>query len=330
MTPSGSCNKQLISVDDAIPAAAMWSPQNQRGVKCSTLQQLANQLGVDHRTGFVPSPMDNTGVQYGLAALNSGQITPQQFISLNQAIGGFDVLGAPVPKRSRASATAVATAFGDDIILSGSQGLRSTPIIDLREDLDQAGPLADIHTTQWSYTTRARLQAANGTAANQVIIESQASPAESAALSIYALQAMDQWLADVAVDSSRRPMAMKVITDKPSGLGDGCYLSASERILAPLTDPATGPCAAQYPIGATPRLVAGEPPTANMFKCRLRPIDFSDYQALFTSAQQAELRLVFPAGVCDYSLPGLGQVPPAGPWLNYSDTGDETRLAGRN
>jgi hypothetical protein len=36
----------------------------------------------------------------------------------------------------------------------------------------------DIHTTDWTYVMRARLKAANGSAANQVIIDDQ--PAEIA------------------------------------------------------------------------------------------------------------------------------------------------------
>ena len=35
--------------------------------------------------------MDNVGVQYGLAALKSGSITPAQFVDINSAAGGVDI-----------------------------------------------------------------------------------------------------------------------------------------------------------------------------------------------------------------------------------------------
>ena len=45
-------------------------------------------------------PFVNTGVQYGLAALNSGAITVQQFIDLNEKIGGIDQDANYTPARA--------------------------------------------------------------------------------------------------------------------------------------------------------------------------------------------------------------------------------------
>ena len=36
-------------------------------------------------------PYDTVGIQYGLNALNSGLIVPEQFVDLNEKIGGFDI-----------------------------------------------------------------------------------------------------------------------------------------------------------------------------------------------------------------------------------------------
>ncbi|MEU7852139.1 DUF6351 family protein, partial [Micromonospora parva] len=156
LTPTDSCNQQLVSVDNAVPASRMWDPDvRPDGVKCSLQQQLGNQLGIDRRTGFAPMMYDNTGVQYGLSALRDGTVTPEQFIALNRSVGGYDRLGKLAAARTSAPADAIATAYREDIIPSGTQGLRSTPIIDQRTDLDRAGELSDIHTTQWSYAVRA-------------------------------------------------------------------------------------------------------------------------------------------------------------------------------
>ena len=58
-----------------IPVAARWHPvTNPDGVRCAALEQFANQNGRDPRTGFVRSPLDNIGQQYGLDALRSGAI----------------------------------------------------------------------------------------------------------------------------------------------------------------------------------------------------------------------------------------------------------------
>ena len=54
-------------------------------------------------------PLDNVGVQYGLEALQKGQITPAQFVDLNAKIGGVDIdinhdrrdASRPTSRRSR-------------------------------------------------------------------------------------------------------------------------------------------------------------------------------------------------------------------------------------
>jgi hypothetical protein len=60
----------------------------------------------------------------------------------------------------------------------------------------------------------------------------------------------------------------------------------------------------------SPRVVSGGPLAENVFKCQLKPLDLSgpDYQGVaFTPDQGARLAAVFPAGVCDWSKPGVGQ-----------------------
>ena len=264
------------SCDSSIPVAIRWDPvSNPNGLKCNSNEQLVNQFGRDPRTGFVRSVLDNTGVQYGLGALLAGQITPADFAALNAGIGGLDFAGRPVAARTAADPKALDAAYRDDIVNSASQGLRDTPIIDQRIDLDFAGFGNDIHTTEWSFIMRARLLRANGTFGNQVIIENQPTAAEIAAASIFELSAMDRWLTAIDADSSARSLPAKVLADRPADVGDGCYLSPTQRILEPLTDPAGGQCAAQYPVAANTRLVAGEARPLDVMKCRLRPLNFA-------------------------------------------------------
>jgi hypothetical protein len=312
ITATDSCNP-------AVPVSARWDPiTNPDGVKCSAYEQLVNQLGRDPSTGFVRAPLDNVGVQYGLRALASGAITAAQFVALNAGIGGFDYRGLPVPRRTVADPIAVRAAYADDLVNSASLGLRDTAIIDQRTDLDRAGFGNDIHTTEWSFTMRQRLIAANGTAANQVIIESLPTPDQTAAANAYELDAMDRWLTAIDADHSAQPLPAKVIGAKPADLTDGCYLPSGLRISEPLTYPASGQCGAVYPVASNPRLVAGEGLIRSTLKCTLRPLDFADYPVTFTAAEQAQLRGAFPSGVCDYASPGVGHRSPIGTWLTYS------------
>ena len=43
-----------------------------------------------------------------------------------------------------------------------------------------------------------------------------------------------------------------------------------------------------------------------------------DYAVDWTDAQWNRLLRIFPAGVCDYSKPGIGQQPLAGTWLHFN------------
>jgi hypothetical protein len=258
-------------------------------------------------------------VQYGLAALKSGAITPTQFALLNADIGGLDFTGAPVAQRSDASLKALHAAYADDLYNGVAQGLRTTPVIDARTDLDEAGFGNDIHTTDWSFVMRARLLRFNGTDGNQVIIEDQPTAAEQAAASQYELSEMDAWLTAIRHDHSHRSLRQKVLADRPSSLSDGCYLSATDLFHQTLTDPGTGPCGTAYPVATNPRLVADEGLTMTALKCNLKPLNFSDYPVTFTAAEKQQLEHAFPAGVCDYSKPGTGFRQPIAPWLSYGD-----------
>ncbi|HKF78193.1 MAG TPA: DUF6351 family protein [Candidatus Dormibacteraeota bacterium] len=314
VTATGSC-------DSSIPVSVRWDPvTNPNGVKCSAAEQMVNQLGRDPRTGFARSPLDNVGVQYGLAALDAGQITPEQFVELNQGVGGYDFAGNLVARRSSADPIALHAAYADDLVLDGGLGLATTPIIDQRTYLDATtAAAADIHTTQWSFIIRQRL-IEEGDVANQVIIENAIGTIGQA--SVYELSAMDRWLTAIDADRSSRPLGAKIGADRPADLGDGCFVSAAQRVLEPLSYRGTGQCASLFPAFADTRLVAGEALTENVLKCRLRPLDLASYPVTFTSDQAARLRATFPQGVCDYRRRGQGEVAPRGTWLSY---GDRTR-----
>jgi hypothetical protein len=310
VTATGSC-------EPIIPVEVRWDPvTNPDGLRCGAAEQWVNQLGRDPRNGFVRSVLDNVGVQYGLAALESGQITPAQFAALNAGIGGYDYAGRPVPNRTSADPRSLSAAYASSLLTSARLGLRHTPIIDQRTYLDLV-PIGDLHSAEMSFVMRDRLRDANGTYANQVIIATAPDPAQAGAASAYQLDAMDRWLTAVGDDTSRRDRAAKVIANKPRDLADGCYVSATERIVEPLTYPSGGRCGQLYPVAANPRLVAGAELDMTTIKCRLRPLDFDDYRVTFTAAEKALLRQAFPTGVCDHTRRGVGERPARGTWQTY-------------
>jgi hypothetical protein len=310
-TATGSC-------DPIIPVEIRWNETtNPDGLRCGAAEQWVNQLGRDPRNGFVRAVLDNVGVQYGLRALEDGAITPAQFAALNAGVGGYDHAGRPIPARTTADPRGLFAAYAADLVNSAGMGLRYTPIIDQRTYLDRVTPLADIHTAEMSYVMRDRLRTQNGTHANQVIIESSADPAQTAAAARYQLDAMDRWLTAIGADDSRRDKARKVIANKPADLTDGCYVSATERISEPLTYPSSGRCGQLYPIAANPRLVAGADLSMSTVKCRLKPLDFDDYPVTFTDEEKALLRKAFPTGVCDWSRKGVSERDPRVTWQVY-------------
>ncbi|WP_224305029.1 DUF6351 family protein [Streptomyces olivaceus] len=297
---------------------------NPGGARGTVFDHTVNVYGTDPRTGAALRPLDNVGVQYGLDALNAGEIDKAQFIDLNTRIGGIDRDAGFTAGRVHADASATSAAYRTGRVLWGGGGLASTPIIDHRSYTDDL-PGGDIHMAVHGFSTRARLIAANGTAANQVMLEednrygfSLRSPALR-----HALTEMDAWLTSLTEDGraewttgAARPSAREVIARKPAALTDACWTRDAEprKIEQRLDQDNRGECGALYPAYETPRLAAGAPLADDVIACRLRPLDPQDYAVDFTRAEVRALRAAFPSGVCDWSRPGHEQRAPAGPW----------------
>jgi hypothetical protein len=118
---------------------------------------------------------------------------------------------------------------------------------------------------------------------------------------------MDRWLERVEADTSNDPLPAKIARNRPPEAADGCF-EAGRR--------AEAKACASFSVDDDPRLVAGMPDARDILKCQLKPLNRSDYRVTFTDGQWDRLNQVFPAGVCDWSKPGVGQQPNA-PWLTY-------------
>ena len=77
-------------------------------------------------------------------------------------------------------------------------------------------------------------------------------------------------------------------------------------------------CGQLYPTASFPREIAGASVASDIIKCQLKPIQPSDYNVAFTADEMARLRKMFPAGVCDWTKPGVGQQKLGGTWLKFS------------
>jgi len=290
----GTCNAAIS------PSMRYDRATNPTGVRCDVYDHMVNIFGRDPATGFARRPLDNVGVQYGLTALNAGTITKQQFLDVNQLIGGYDNDGNYVATRTVGDLEALRIAYRTGRVTYGGAGMVKTPIIDYRGYVDQQ-PAGNVHQRFHSFSMRERLVDANASFG----LYGDASPVLSGAL-----RQMDEWLTNLKRDTSHAPAHVKVRRAKPSDLVDACFtLLGTEKIAEPATFQGGGVCNGLFPAYSSPRMVAGEPVANNVLKCQLKRIDYADYRVTFTSAEKAQLAAIFAQGVCDYRKPGVGQKP---------------------
>jgi hypothetical protein len=282
---------------------------NPTGARCSILDTQVNLLGRDPTTGFARRPFDNVGVQYGLGALKRGDLSVDEFLELNEGIGGFDRDGNLQAARMVGDPEALRLTY-EGGLLNGFK-LSPIPIITFRANADEVG---DIHDPLQDLIIRARLQKANGRTDNQAILWS--SPASAIDMDTVVLDMMTRWL-DALVADPAAASYDKVASKKPADVTDTCWNKTGQKIVATIsTDPASA-CAQVYPLASNPHIEAGQSLANDVLKCQLKPIDYAaDYGAVvFTAPQKARLEAVFPQGTCDYSKAGVQQLPLRGTYL---------------
>jgi uncharacterized tannase-like protein DUF6351 len=303
----------------SVPLAQRYDPAtNLVGVRCTVYDHTVNVYGKDPATGFARRPLDNVGIQYGLKLVNDGTISAEQFVDLNEKIGGFDRDATIVPQRTVADLLAARAAYQTGRLTNGGGGLAEMPIIDFR-DYNDVLPGGDIHVRYHSFSMRKRLEKANGRSDNQVMwvndnrfgLYSNANP-----LLQSAILKMDRWITAIKADKRHIRQIEKVVQNKPADLQEGCYTKdptpafiAEHQVRGPST------CHDLYPSNSFPREVAGADIAADIIKCQTKPLRESDYAVTFTATQWTRLQAAFPSGVCDWSKPGYEQQDPLGIWL---------------
>jgi Tannase-like family of unknown function (DUF6351) len=311
---TGTCESwDQLFVDAAVPTVGcdaalddqVYDPETRPdGVRC-TLQDInVNVVGRDPETGFANRALDNVGIQYGLVALNEGVINVDQFLSLNEYIGGMDIDGNLVPEREEATEEVIANAYTSGSVV-GDGPLLDVPIILRNLYTDDIG---DIHTRFHAFSIRDRLAQDGVDDPNLLLWTAPTGDLVAQLLGNVAggndpITLLDEWL---------------TTGTKPERATNRCLLADGTELTGgwELYDE-PGPCADEYPIYGDPRLAAGKERRGDVVKCTLTDIDFETYSVEFTAEQQARLESIFPDGVCDWTQPGVGQQPMDGSWPDY-------------
>jgi hypothetical protein len=285
---------------------------NPNGYRCSAADHAVAIWGRRPGTNFARVTRDNVGVQYGLKALASGAITPEEFVTLNEKIGGADIDANVSPTRMSADPEALTTAYATGIVSDG-HNLAKVPIIDIR-GFDNAGFPSAIHFTWRSFSLRERLDKANGNHDNLVLWRFPTPLLPPPAFTLQSFLTMDKWLANIEADKSDIPIEQKVVKNKPAEAFDFCYLSTDTTFSTKITDQSVCDADPRLKAYSSPRQTAGGPLSENVLKCQLKPFNPADYNVTFTQDQLTRLQQVaFPTGVCDWSKLGVNQQPANGP-----------------
>ena len=298
--PSHGCGLLMAGTLPTItvPTPDDYNPVlNRRGCR-ATIQDL--QIGVWGRRqqdGFAKFVFDNVGVQYGLRALQAHSISVDQFLDLNEGIGGISLEFLPTAGRSVADPGTPQIAYRTGQV-NDARGLHDVAIIDLPPYSD------DIHTAYHAFALEQRLMKAFGEADNHVIWRGRNGPFDD-----LTFDTMDDWLSSVEADTSTESRALKVARNRPKAAADACWID-DERI----TDGAR--CDAAYPTYGDARIAAGGPLSHDIMKCATTPPVRSDYPAM-SDAQWARVGGIFPNGVCDWKRPSFGYQPSV-PWMSYA------------
>lgn len=302
-----------------LPLTVVYDPQARKDAPRCTAQDHAVSVwgtvddGVHPR--HAPSTRDNVGVVYGLKALQSGAITPLEFVVLNEKIGGADFDIQHTDARSTADRAALEIAYRAGIVMDGRH-VAKTPILDVR-GFDEQG----IHYIWRSFSLRARLDAAGGHG-NHVLwrFSGSLTPTAASGLTLASFLTMDKWLGAVRADTSAKTLEQKIVADRPTEGFDFCYLSNDTKFQRKVTDQVQCDLDPGLKPHSSPRQVAGGPITEDILKCQLKAFNPDDYPRVQVDPDTTlitRLANAFPDGVCDWAKPGVGQQPAVSP-LDFS------------
>lgn len=322
----------------AAPGMELYEPQSAvAAIHWSHFDDLVNYFGVG-ADGYAQSYWDNIGVQYGLGAVATGEITPEEFLQLNAVIGGWkqepDMVqegapfypgswdpwsyrnqvfsvnpSAPAPRRE-GDLEAMNAAYEDGLVFRGDIDI---PVIDWRHYLEAE---LNMHNSHQSFASRQRIRDYRGNSDNQVVWFTDTLGGAQFDQTPEALEVIDDWMMNILANPDQG-----VAGNKPDLAVDRCFDTFGSEIASGddvwdgiLDDNTQGDCTALFPVYGTSRIVAGGPFKGSIFKCELKPVGKAiadgDYGVWApTPTERAMLHQIFPSGVCDFSKPDVGLPP---------------------
>jgi hypothetical protein len=294
------------------PTALTYNPTtNKNGLRCDNVEHVQSQVGRFVDTDGVlktPAPYDNVGVQYGLKPLIAGVITAEDFVNLNENIGGYDLDLVWHPSRMQSDPATLKTYYTGGLVSDGRQ-LAKVAIVERRVNNN---PNGDNHMNHGSLGIRDRLDRDHGSHANHMLwLENNVADTV-----LESFNTLDTWLHAIELDTSNASIEDKIVAHKPAVAGspDGDFCKRDDGTRVGIFDPT---CPVKF--FTSPRMAAGGPLAENIFKCQLKPFNpnSADYNGVtFTTNQASRLQAVFPNGVCDWSKPGVSQAP-VNPWTTF-------------
>ena len=221
--------------------------------------------------------------------------------------------GQPAP-RTRGDMLAMRAAYTSGHVFSGKLDL---PAIDHRQYMERE---LDMHNSHQSFAVRQRVQDRSDNGGKLVIWFTDTVPGTpKASQTLEALAVMDEWLLNMRAHPGKG-----VARNRPARAVDSCFNTAGQLMHAGsevwsgiLDRRAAGACTQAFPLYGTPRIVAGAPIEGGIYHCARKTVDRAVADGTYGSwvpgaAELAQLRQIFPDGVCDYNRPDQARPRHAG------------------
>lgn len=321
VNPVSNCN-----IEEGVGPSKRYHPvTNKGGARCDVLTFMENIVGARERHpdedpdtdrwsdiekelgyGFAGFPLGNMGVQYGLTAMQDGIITPEQFLKMNLNIGAVDHDLNTTAERLRPDYPALPNAYRSGI-MNTIVNMDTVPIINM------TGPdPGAAHDSVHGYWVRWRLENEFGHHDNHVMWGGLTVLIGDINYMNQSVVAMAKWLDAIEADTADRPLAAKIISNKPADVQDQCsgvpgQMCPEETML----------------VFGTPRTVAGADKLGDQIQCELTPFVrghemYGPANLVWGDTEWEQLEALFSEGVCDWSKRPLGWQRTV-PWLSYQD-----------
>lgn len=212
--------------------------------------------------------------------------------------------GQPMP-RSKGDPIAMRAAYSSGHVFSGKL---EVPAIDHRQYMERE---LDMHNAHQSFASRQRVLSTMGHSENMVVWFTDTTPGvPKASQSLEALSVMDRWLTGMRLNPGGG-----ISGNKPAQATDACYdlqgklMQRGSDVWNGILDAkAPGACTQAFPLYGTSRTVAGAPIEGSIYDCARKSVDSALADGTYApwlpnATEVAQLKAIFPEGVCDYSRP---------------------------